>query len=325
MKILRSMTSFANLSRSLDEGKVEVYIKAVNSRFMEADFSISDELRWIEPDLKQLLKAEVSRGKLNINVEFKPNLNFEEQVDDERLIKVSRLMGHANNILKMHHDHGNAEVNLLELLAFPGVIKTPELDREKIKAQVVELFKDALKIFIHNREVEGQQLKSVIEARLKSIELTLEPVKDNLDALVSKEKERIEKRVQNLQLEIDEARLHAEIALICQKADIAEEYDRLQSHIKLAYNLIAGDSINVSDKKDAHEKAQSSKDLAQLSNNSPIQSNSSLGKHLDFLMQEMLRESNTIASKASNLELSNIAIELKLLVEQIREQVQNIE
>ena len=185
-------------------------------------------------------------------------------------------------------------INPLEILDYPGILQGAD---ENIQKELVNLFykalDNALSQLKENRLREGEQLKNALENLLSKIESNLDELAPILENLVNAERKKIKERIDNLKINIDESRIEQEVALAAQKADIREEYDRLRSHIKESYRLLDKGGL--------------------------------LGKRLDFMLQEFNREANTMASKASSLDITAIAVDLKVLIEQIREQVQNIE
>ena len=181
----------------------------------------------------------------------------------------------------------------MEILQYPGILKQPANIQDLIDEQVLENFAKALDSLVKTRESEGEKLKLALQVRLDLIEKQADLIEAQLTNLTKIEREKILKKIEDLKIEIDPQRIEQEVAIIAQKADVEEEYDRLRAHIKEVRSILDKGGI--------------------------------CGKRLDFMMQEFNRESNTLASKASNLDITRIAVELKVLIEQMREQVQNIE
>lgn len=184
-------------------------------------------------------------------------------------------------------------LNPMEILQYPGILKQPANIQDLIDEQVLENFAKALDSLVKTRESEGEKLKQALQVRLDLIEKQADLIEVQLTNLTKIEREKILKKIEDLKIEIDPQRIEQEVAIIAQKADVEEEYDRLRAHIKEVRSILDKGGI--------------------------------CGKRLDFMMQEFNRESNTLASKASNLDITRIAVELKVLIEQMREQVQNIE
>ena len=186
-----------------------------------------------------------------------------------------------------------AQVSAMEVLNYPGIIKQPENIQDEIDAKVIEQFTSTLDELIKNRESEGKKLSDVLLSRLDLITTQADIIEEQLERLVQTERDRIVAKVAAMNIEIDSGRIEQEVAIAAQKADVGEEYDRLRAHIQEVKTILNKGGV--------------------------------CGKRLDFMMQEFNRESNTLASKASNLEITKVAVELKVLIEQMREQVQNIE
>lgn len=288
MQNIKSMTGFASVRVNVSSGSLAMDLRSVNSRYLEATFKLPDNFKYLDTQLREILKSTVQRGKFEMSFAFIPaaseNLHLNQAL-------VQKLCNSLKEI-KAHFPEGSAD--LTQVLLYPGVIaENNEQSREELSAEIVANFKELLKALIANREREGARLASVISEKIDALEKCLEPVKDQLDTLVAQERAKLQARLKVLKADVDENRLEQEVALLAQKADIAEEYDRLCSHISEVRRI--------------------------------LKEGGSCGKRLDFMMQEFNREANTMASKASNLALTKIAVELKVLIEQMREQVQNIE
>lgn len=181
----------------------------------------------------------------------------------------------------------------MEVLNYPGVICQPENIQDEIDAKVIEQFSKTMDELIQNRASEGNKLSQVLLSRLDLISTQADIIQEQLARLVQTERARILSKISSLNVEIDSGRLEQEVAIAAQKADVGEEYDRLRAHIQEVKTILNKGGV--------------------------------CGKRLDFMMQEFNRESNTLASKAANLDITQVAVELKVLIEQMREQVQNIE
>ena len=289
MNGINSMTGYASYSHTIATGTITIEIKSVNSRYFEASFKMSESLRYLEPKLREILKTTTPRGKFDCSISIiKENADSLELNQD--LIK--SLMNKVNYISSLTD---KSVLNPLDVINFPGVIIESKDNKEELEADIFTAFKATLKEFVSNRESEGSRLAQTILNRLELIEKQLVIVKENLDSLTKLEREKIKAKIEKLALDInvDPERIEQEVVLQAQKSDIAEEYDRLNSHIKAVKNI--------------------------------LENGGSCGKRLDFMMQEFNREANTMASKASSLDITSVAVELKVLIEQMREQVQNID
>lgn len=341
MSALKSMTGFAVAHGQTEAGTVEIAIRSVNSRFLEISPSLSEGVPQISYECTKLVKTVVQRGKIDYSItltpQTQPHLSLNEPLLEELIGKLQQISAKlhspdATATLTVNSEtatpitipveiNGNdsgcsisasdlSQINALELLQYPGVLQANPIDQERLKQQILELMAQAITKFNASRCQEGEQLRAVLVHRLDAVTAQLQRVAPLLTSLVANERERIQKRLALLQLELTPERFETEVALQAQKADIAEEYDRLCCHVKSMRALL---------QKAAPAPKTQTEHPEQASEHTVF------GKRLDFIIQEMMRESNTLASKASTNELSQIAVELKVLVEQMREQVQNIE
>lgn len=347
MSALKSMTGFAVAHCQTEAGNVEVTIRSVNSRFLEISPSLSEGVPQISYECTKLIKTVAQRGKIDYSItltpQTQPQLSLNEPLLDELIVKLRQISTklHApatndhnvtsHNTVPLNEAQttitipveldGNSsvcsisepdlsQINAMELLQYPGVLQASPVDQDRLKQQILELMSQAVTKFNAARCQEGEQLRAVLLHRLDTVTAQLQLVAPLLTSLVANERERIQKRLALLQVELAPERFETEVALQAQKADIAEEYDRLCCHVKSMRALL---------QKAAPAPKTQTEHPEQASEHTVF------GKRLDFIIQEMMRESNTLASKASTKELSQIAVELKVLVEQMREQVQNIE
>lgn len=282
-----SMTGSANIQQPGECFDFSIDLISVNSRFLEIYLRLPDSLRHLDATLRTMLKGRLTRGKIDVIINLKVNEQNALNINETFLGTLSS----AVSTVKQHFPQ--ATVNALELLQFPGVLGQKQDLQEIIDEKITSTFADAIEILLKNRELEGQRLVAELENKLKLISLELDKIEPVLKELSSLERQRLLDKVQDLLPSLDPQRLEQEVVLAAQKSDIAEEYDRLRSHISETYNI--------------------------------LRNGGNCGKRLDFLMQEFNREANTMASKASSLNVTKTAVELKVLIEQLREQVQNIE
>lgn len=287
----RSMTGFARREAKLPWGTAVWEIRSVNHRYLEPSFRLPEDFRDIEPNLRDAMRKALQRGK----VEASLSIQWEQGGDSElgiNLDKVGQLTKAAQQI------HGllgalAAPVNALDILRWPGVIQKQELDREALQADVLKLFDSALEGLIEHRSREGAELEQLILARLDSVSTQVANVRARMPEILAAQREKLHTKLAALQVELDPERLEQEIVLLAQKADVDEELDRLDTHV-----IEVKRSLKQTD---------------------------SLGRRLDFLMQELNREANTLSSKSIVSDTTQAAVELKVLIEQMREQIQNIE
>lgn len=283
------MTGFASNQKMLPEGQLNIVVRSVNSRFFDVTFSIDEPLSSLEPQMQKLAKQFMQRGKVDIGVSFTPN------VTQKLTLNTGLLEALTSNLELLQAKFPTGQLNLMDVVKFPGMLKVQASElTDQLSSEVLECFEQTLIKFDEMRVLEGHNLQQVLLDKLTQFSTLLEQIKGQLQNLVANERANMQAKIKNLHLNVDQDRLEQEIALLAQKSDIAEEYDRLCSHVKSMQQLLQ----------------------------QPQEVN---GKRLDFISQELLRESNTTASKAANLTISQLAVEFKVLSEQIREQVQNIE
>ncbi len=286
----RSMTGFARQETQKPWGALTCEIRSVNHRYLEHHIRLPDSLRNIETVLRNTLKKNLSRGKIEVTITYTTEeqsgtaLNFD-------IDKAKSIIKIAEKINGLMYEPG--PVNSIDIMNWPGVIQGQAIDSESLESDAKALFTESLKKLIANREREGEELVGFIEQRLVGIAEQTSNVKKNLPALQQQQKDRIQTRLDSLNVEVDNDRLTQELVYLAQKSDIAEELDRLEAHLVEIRHALKQDE--------------------------PI------GRRLDFLMQELNREANTLSSKSTATETTQSAVELKVLIEQMREQIQNIE
>lgn len=288
-KLMSSMTGFARKTIEGAFGGVAIEIRSVNQRFLETYFRIPEDFRGLEGAFKELLRKQLTRGKvecqLKINLDGQTATNFNL---DEAYAK--KIIDASNWII---HQAGHGQLNPIEVLNWPGVLKAPRLDLEEINKVIIALFEETLIEFIAVRQREGELIKETLLERLSKIQVEIIKVRDLMPDILSWQKNKFLSKFEELKLEIDQTRLEQELLFIAQRSDVAEELDRLDMHIKEMHKIL--------EKPDA------------------------VGRRLDFMMQEFNREANTLASKSINTQVTQSAVEIKVLIEQMREQIQNIE
>ncbi len=287
MEPIFSMTGSANCIISIDLADLNIDITSVNGRFLELNFKMPDSLRHLESKLREAFQKKLKRGKVDCYITLSQNLKSTLKVNKSALEQLSIA------IKTIEKGIGGISTNALEILNYPGIQVQDENVQSKIDDFVLNSLETAISKLVTARAHEGEKLKLAIQSRLESIERELLPVEKALSELVFKEREKIKAKIAELSIEIDPNRIEQEVTLVAQKADVREEYDRLKAHIKEVRSILQTGGI--------------------------------CGKRLDFMMQEFNREANTLASKASSLDITKVAVELKVLIEQMREQVQNIE
>jgi uncharacterized protein (TIGR00255 family) len=287
----RSMTGFARREAKLSWGTLVWEIRSVNHRYLEPSFRLPEDFREIEPNLRDAMRKALQRGK----VEASLSVHWDQEGESDlgiNLAKVTQLTTAAQQINGLLGAVA-APVNALDILRWPGVIQKQELEREELHTVALQLFESALQGLIEHRSREGAELEQLILNRLDSVSAQVVKVRARMPEILAAQREKLQAKLAALQVELDPERLEQEIVLLAQKADVDEELDRLDTHV-----IEVKRSLKQTD---------------------------SLGRRLDFLMQELNREANTLSSKAIVSDTTQAAVELKVLIEQMREQVQNIE
>ena len=287
--MIYSMTAFARSEVKKDWGTAVWEIRSVNQRYLETYFRLPEQFRSLAPVLRERFRKRLQRGKVECALRFTANdsavtkLNLNEQLAKQVL--------HAADWVQSHGQ--STGVNPLDVLKWPGVIASEEADMDAIQADMLEGLDKAMNDFIAARGAEGETLKSLIEQRLDAIEVEAEKVAQRMPEILTWQREKIQARFEEAKLELDAARVEQEMILLAQKVDVAEELDRLNSHVAETRKI--------------------------------LKKGGACGRRLDFMMQEFNRESNTLGSKSISTEITQSAVELKVLIEQMREQIQNIE
>jgi uncharacterized protein (TIGR00255 family) len=287
--MIRSMTAFARLERPHESGTLVWEMRSVNHRYLEVSFRLPDSLREIEFPLRDLVRDRLRRGKVDCTLRVSA-ATTSSHLEIDRPVLLHLLA----TLEQLRRDAPEvAAPDPLALLGWPGVLAEPEEDLEALKAVALASFSAGLTALEAQREREGTAIAHVVAERLAQIEQFVADIGDTVRGLGTVLKQRLEQRVADLAVDLDPQRLEQEVALLVQRADVHEELDRLRIHVTSARSDLA------------------SKD--------PV------GRRLDFLMQELNREANTLASKAALPEITRRAVDLKVVIEQIREQVQNVE
>ena len=284
------MTAFARSELEHEEGLLIWEIRSVNHRYLDVSFKMPEELKNLEVDLKNKLKNKVFRGKLECALHFKPNANQTLALKvNEPLVKALLKAGDAlTSDFNVKYD-----LTVTRLMQWSGVLSVEKSGSETLKSAILETFEAAISILVNFRQQEGQGLKENILFLLDELNMEVAEIEKGQCAIQSLLRERIISRVESMNLAIENNRLEQEVALLAQKADISEEIERLKLHLKEVNNM--------------------------------MQSDKAIGRRLDFLAQELHRETNTLGAKSIQASLSKHVVDMKVTVEKIREQAQNIE
>ncbi len=285
---IRSMTAFAAGERATEWGVLGCEMRAVNHRFLELSLRVPDELRVFEPMLRERVASRVSRGKLDLVMRLRSSGGGNALQVDEGLVEQLGILAQ-----RLGTSFPQLRVQFTELLQFPGLLQTRGVDAEALQSDALALLDVVLDDFMAARAREGNKLAVVISERAEAIAGIAAEVRTLVPQIRDGQRQKLETRLADLSQPADPGRLEQELVIWLQKLDVDEELDRLDSH------------------------------LTELSRT--LKQSEPVGRRLDFLLQEFNREANTLGSKSVDARTSNAAVELKVLIDQIREQIQNIE
>lgn len=285
-----SMTGYAAATQEMPYGSFNLEIRSVNNRYLDLQLRLPDDFRKLEPAMRELLTKQLSRGKVECRLNFSPSANTEnsQQLDHALLDKLLQL----EQTVKTRHPAAPS-LTVAEILKWPGMLGSDTTPGEESDAIGMTLLQTALNDLKAARIREGDKLKSVLLERIKQMRQLLQSAAPRIPALIAAFEEKLRTRLEEILGTQENERIHQEITLFASKIDVDEELSRLQAHIDEVERI--------------------------------INKGGAVGKQLDFMMQELHREANTIGSKSVDLEITRISMELKVIIEQMREQVQNIE
>ncbi|MBE5223345.1 YicC family protein [Pectobacterium sp. A113-S21-F16] len=287
--MIRSMTAYARREIKGNWGSAAWELRSVNQRYLETYLRLPEQFRSLEPVARERIRARLTRGKIECNLRFELDPSAQSALILNE--KLAKQLVNAANWVKMQSDEG--EINPVDILRWPGVMSAEEQDLDTISAELLTALEGALDDFIAARESEGNALKGMIEQRLAGVSAEVVKVRAQMPNILLWQRERLQSKLEDAQVQLENNRLEQELVLMAQRVDVAEELDRLDAHVKETYKILKKEEA--------------------------------VGRRLDFMMQEFNRESNTLASKSINADVTASAIELKVLIEQMREQIQNIE
>jgi uncharacterized protein (TIGR00255 family) len=286
----RSMTGFARRETRAAFGVLVWEVRSVNHRYLDMSLRLPEELRALEAECRERVAAEIKRGKLDGQLRFEPAAGGQAaiKVDTDRasaVIKAAFSLPSQNVNM--------AQLNPIDVLRWPGVVQEPALDVAAVGEAALALLKQTLADLTAARSREGERTATVLSERARQITVIVSELRKHQGAMTSALRDKLRARVEELKVQVDPARLEQELVMIAQRLDVAEELDRLESHLK-----------EFSDTLKSHD---------------------AVGRRLDFLMQEFNREANTLGSKSQDAAITQQVVDLKVLIEQMREQVQNLE
>ena len=286
----RSMTAFARQELTKDWGSLTLELRSVNHRYLDISIRMPDDFRSFETSIREKVGLKINRGKVEVGLRFARAEAVAGVINlDKELVK--QLSDASREIDHVLYNAG--AVSSLDILRWPGVVQSPQLDTTELKASLFELLERTLNDMLDGRQREGDKLAELINSRCQAMQTIIGNVKIRLPEIMKIWREKLISRIKEASIELDENRLEQELVILAQKTDVDEEMDRLATHLTEVERV--------------------------LKDKNPI------GRRLDFLMQELNREANTLGSKSIDTETTRASVDLKVLIEQMREQIQNIE
>ncbi len=288
--MIASMTGFASAGREMETGSVLIEIRSLNHRYLDIQFKLPEEMKFAEPLLRERLAAEMSRGKVDCRISFNRNAAGEsgKHIDREALQRLARWSGEIREIIP-----DAASLSVSEILGWPGIFGTEAFSQQAMLEEMDKLARIALDDFSATRKREGEKLKAILLDRMAGIRRLVAEVSPKVPDLIASFQEKLVSRLKEAMVDLNDERIRHELTLFASKIDVDEELSRLNAHLDEMGRILQKGGV--------------------------------VGKRLDFLMQELNREANTLGSKSADIEVSRIAMEIKVLIEQMREQIQNIE
>lgn len=288
--MIRSMTAFTRQAREGKWGAVALELRSVNHRFLDMALRLPEELRVLEPRLRERISERLGRGKIDCTLRYEaPSLQSSEMViNTEFTTRLTHACREVDGLL-----YNSAPISSLEVLKWPGVLQAREADIEQVGEPVLALLEQGLDDLITVRGREGEKLKTLVEQRCAGMDEIVARVRERLPVVQQRMREKLLARLAELKADVDTPRLEQELVYLAQRLDVDEELDRLQAHLGEIRRVLGQDK--------------------------PV------GRRLDFLMQELNREANTLGSKSADTETTRASVDMKVFIEQMREQIQNIE
>lgn len=289
--MIHSMTGFASRQFELPEGIFSIELRSVNHRYLDIQLRLPDELRLYEPLIRETLSGKLLRGKVECRVTITPSSTQTNSLElNDAVLQALITLSHK---VKAFAPQAK-EFSINELLKWPGVLTSSTLHQEALEPQLLKYLLLTLDDFTNSRAREGEKLATLMKEKVKDITSLVAQLRTYLPAVIDQYQDKLKQRLLEAMQTLDEERIRQEMTLFAQRVDIDEELSRLHTHLKEVERVLAVEKRGI-------------------------------GKRLDFLMQELNREANTLSAKSVSAEISQIAVQLKVLIEQIREQVQNIE
>lgn len=286
--MIHSMTAYARREIKGDWGTGTWEVRSVNQRYLETFIRAPEQFRGMEPVIRERLRKHLQRGKVEVFLKFVANPAHVGELSINQALAEQLI-----NSAKWVQQQSNGDINPVDILRWPGVMEAEELDMDSVNTALISGFDQVIEEFKSARASEGANLEEMIATRLDAILEQVTVIETHMPEIAKWQREKLNQKLEDLKTDIDESRLEQELIYLAQKQDVAEELDRLKSHVKETKKI--------------------------------LKKGGACGRRLDFMMQEFNREANTLASKSINSNITNAAVELKVLIEQMREQIQNIE
>ena len=288
--MMLSMTAFSRQQADKEWGSLIWELRSVNHRYLETSVRLPESFRGLENVIRDTIRKKLNRGKIECQLRFQvvEASQSDLQLNKELIAKLVRANDEINQIADLDNQLTSAEI-----LRWPGVVADQDVDADTIEREAIDLFTAALDDLVSSRVREGEALKGMLNQRVVSIREIVASIREKIPDIICGQRKNLLEKLEELKAELEPTRLEQEIAILAQKADVDEELDRMDSHLKEVERI--------------------------------IESNGQKGRRLDFLMQELNREANTLSSKSIVVDTTLGAVELKVLIEQMREQIQNVE
>jgi uncharacterized protein (TIGR00255 family) len=288
--MIHSMTAFAREQAQGEWGVMTCEMRSINHRYLEISMHLSEALRMFEGQIRELIRKTVKRGKVECSIRYRSgqDVNTAFVLNKPLVEELAKASEDISALLK-----NPAPVSASDILRFPGVLESKESDQSVLQVEVMQLVEHTLKDLLAAREREGSELTRLFLERMEHMQKEMDKVRTRLPQVIKEAQERLNKRFTDARVELDPARIEQEMVMFAQKIDIAEEIDRTETHINEVRRV--------------------------------LKSGGAAGRRLDFLLQELNREANTMGSKSTDSVITHAAVEMKVLIEQVREQVQNVE
>ena len=288
--MMLSMTAFSRQQADKEWGSLIWELRSVNHRYLETSVRLPESFRGLENVIRDTVRKKLNRGKIECQLRFQvvEASQSDLQLNKELIAKLVRANDEINQIADLDNQLTSAEI-----LRWPGVVADQDVDADTFEREAIDLFTSALDDLVSSRVREGEALKGMLNQRVVSIREIVASIRQKIPEIICGQRKNLLEKLEELKAELEPTRLEQEIAILAQKADVDEELDRMDSHLKEVERI--------------------------------IESNGQKGRRLDFLMQELNREANTLSSKSIVVGTTLGAVELKVLIEQMREQIQNVE